>query len=171
MIPRGWQFPGWVKGQPCEAECAKLAELSEGKLVLELGAYCGRSTISMAQFAKMVYTVDWFEGDEGVGKSWFAETFLRNVRHKNLTRKIVALVGDIADVARILPFGFFDMAFIDAAHDTPSVRRDFELVRRCVRRGGVISFHDWNLESVRSAVPISQPEGVVENLSWICNTP
>ena len=47
-----WRPEGYnvhrVRGWLTQAEGDKLARLAEGKKVLEIGSYCGRSTIAMA---------------------------------------------------------------------------------------------------------------------------
>jgi hypothetical protein len=59
--PADW-FPHNVAGWLTEDEGRELAELAEGKVVLEIGAYCGRSTICLAQKAVTVAVVDTFDG-------------------------------------------------------------------------------------------------------------
>jgi hypothetical protein len=60
--------------------------------------------------------------------------------------------GLSADVARGIPDGSLDFAYIDADHSEAGVLSDLMAWARKVRTGGVVSGHDWNLPSVRRAV-------------------
>src|ERR1700730_14525863 len=65
ISPPSWRFPAEVPGWLTEPEGRKLAELSRGKRVLELGTYLGRSAICIAQTAVNLLTIDWHQGDDG----------------------------------------------------------------------------------------------------------
>jgi hypothetical protein len=62
---KDWKFPTDVRGWLTPKEGETLAQLAEGKLVLEIGSYHGLSTICMAQTAKMVHAIDWCRGERG----------------------------------------------------------------------------------------------------------
>lgn len=55
-------FPRKVVGWLTEEEGIELARLAEGKICLEIGSYCGRSTICLAQKARSVGALDTFDG-------------------------------------------------------------------------------------------------------------
>ena len=48
--------------------------------------------------------------------------------------------------------GYFDFIFVDASHAYADVKKDIELWSPKVRKGGLISGHDINMESVQQAV-------------------
>ncbi len=50
--------PGWLY----EGEGIRLGDMAAGKAVLEIGCFCGRSTMAMAPHAKHVTCVDWMQG-------------------------------------------------------------------------------------------------------------
>jgi len=51
-------FPADVHGALSETEGRKLYELAAGRVVVEEGGFHGRSTICLAQSARIVYSVD-----------------------------------------------------------------------------------------------------------------
>jgi hypothetical protein len=60
--------------------------------------------------------------------------------------------GWSSDVASGIPDGSLDFVFIDADHTEAAVLSDLMAWARKVRKGGVVSGHDWNLSGVRRAV-------------------
>jgi predicted O-methyltransferase YrrM len=151
---------GWLS----TAEGEKLAELAAGKLVLELGAYKGRSTLALASTADGVVTIDSFrgEGDCGGVETW--DAFLANLDGRDNVTAIRA--GH--DTAAHQPAAHYDVVFIDGSHDEASVHRDTINARLALRPGGVVAFHDWPMDSVqrgalRAGVVI---DGQVETLAW-----
>lgn len=120
-----------------------LSDLARGKLVLEIGSWLGRSTVAMARTALVVVAVDPHTGPpyraEG---STFAE-FQDNLRRCDVADRVVPIVAGFERAAQHLPRGYFDLAFIDAAHDYESVIRDGRYAWSCVRAGGILAFHDY----------------------------
>src|SRR5262245_50782959 len=67
--PLKWQdIDGWL----FDLEATVLQTFAAGKDVLELGSYKGKSTVCMAQTARLVVSVDPHQGDRGLGP---ADTF------------------------------------------------------------------------------------------------
>lgn len=141
--PGGWQFPHEVGGWLTETEGRILAEVAEGKRVLEVGSYLGRSTICLAQKAKSVDCVDPFDGRATPEPKPCREKFAENLRRHNQAHKITAHVGTFSDVAPHLWAGF-DFIFIDGDHRYESVKADIENALRLLKPGGVLAFHDYD---------------------------
>lgn len=132
-------FPSDISGWLLEAEGRALAELARGKRVLEIGSYCGLSTICMARTAAHVTAVDYFDGrGTPVPQDTLAE-FNRNIKRHGLTEKVQTRFPD-----EQLPLGEYDLAFIDGAHDYSSVLADIRRVREVLSPNGLIAFHDYN---------------------------
>jgi predicted O-methyltransferase YrrM len=129
----------------------KLAELAQGKIVLELGSYTGLSTIVMARVAKQVWSVDWHKGDEGAGRHDTLVDFMRNVEHFGVRDKIVKVVARFEDCLPFLRRSMFDMVYIDGAHDFESVYRDTCQAQRLSYHGGIIVCHDVDQDQVKRA--------------------
>lgn len=161
VVPEDWKFPDEVDGWLTEREGRYLAEGACGKSVLEIGAYCGRSTICMAQTAKVVYTVDPFDGRDTPDKRDTLDEFTQNLDRYGLTGRVMFAQGTSSDI--IPPMSeTFDMAFIDGAHDFDSVMRDASLVAPRLTSNGLVYFHDYQKygnEQVTQAVDYLRTRG------------
>lgn len=140
-------IPGWL----ADAEAIELRKLATNANVLEIGSYQGRSTVTMAEVANFVVAVDHHRGDSGcIGGTLNA--FLMNLEKYHVREKVVLMIADSVMCASLLMNGMFDLVFIDGDHAVDSVKRDVRAVRRLVRPGGVIAFHDVDYESVQQAI-------------------
>ncbi len=141
-----WRFPHDVDGWLTEPEGRELATLAAGKIVLEIGSYCGRSSICMAQTAKSVICVDPFDGRDTPkpGATW--EAFKANViRYADVATShigvVIGLSWDARRAGKLPPV--VDMAFIDGAHDYFSVLTDADICLDRLTPGWPICFHDY----------------------------
>jgi len=154
---------GWLP----DNEARELQRLARGKVVLELGAWKGRSTVALAEVASYVVSVDRHQGVEGYKVTGVDSLpdYLDSVR--GLPN--VAIV--IADFERFVPLlGWdFDLVFVDGDHDTQAVARDTQTALEHVRTEGKLVFHDWDMNSVRegagSVLGLRSPEGIVGSLA------
>lgn len=138
-----WRFPEDVRGWLSESEGRQLALLANRKRVLEIGSFCGLSTICMAQTAEVVHAVDPFDGRAATPEETLTEEdFHNNVKKYGVQNFVVAHVGTSAEVIPTLE-GKFDLGFIDGAHDEPSVLQDAELALKVLSPGGLLAFHDY----------------------------
>lgn len=123
-------------------ECEELARLAEGKIVLEMGSYYGRSTIALASTAKVVYSVDWHLGDAHVGRAASYESFVKNLGRYDVLDKVKVFVGVFEVVVPTLGQDF-DLVFVDGQHDEKSIIRDGALAISVLRPSGILAFHDY----------------------------
>ncbi len=128
--------------------------------VLEVGTYCGKSTIFLAAAARdvggLVVTVDHHRGSEEHQVGWeYHDTslvadggrfdtlgrFRRTLADAGLEPHVIAVVGRSADVARLwsAPLG---MVFIDGGHTDEAAQADFDGWAHHVVRGGLLVIHD-----------------------------
>ncbi len=147
-----WRFPADVRGWLTEEEGRALARLAEGKSVLEIGSFCGRSTICMAQTARFVLAVDPFDGRGTPETGNTHDEFQANLSRYGLLHngKVRIGIGTTSDLKahpemRLSDENQFDLIFIDGAHDYQSVRADIEVARKLLSPAGVIAFHDYRL--------------------------
>ena len=129
---------GWLSA----ADVKELARLAKGKVVLELGAYKGRSTVVLSEHAKYVISVDRHQGVNYPEDT--LPDYLKSVRDlPNVAIVVADFEQFIRHVANI------DMVFIDGDHDFDSVLRDASSAWDMGAR--TLAFHDWDFNEVREA--------------------
>lgn len=139
--PDDW-FPSDVEGWLLREEGEALRKLARGKMVLEIGSYCGRSTICLAQEAMGVVSVDPHDGRATPKpKDTYGEMQENLSRHGVVDR--VRIVRSSSEDLASEPTHPFDLVFIDGAHDYSSVKRDIEVAIRHLKADGLIAFHDF----------------------------
>ncbi len=129
--PDAYRHPEGVPGWLSFAEGRALWELARGKRVLELGRFHGRSTVALAQSARLVVSVD--TGDPAPAADWLARF--------GVGERVDLHRGTFADIVPRL--GQYDLVFVDGAHDAPNVRADLELALAALAPGGVLACHDY----------------------------
>ncbi|MGK5640867.1 class I SAM-dependent methyltransferase [Streptomyces sp. URMC 126] len=134
-----------------------------GHPLLEVGTYCGRSTLLLADAAReagtTVVTVDHHRGSEeqqpgweyhdtsliddspGVGRMDTLPTFRRTLYRAGLEDYVVAVVGRSPQVAALwgTPLG---LVFIDGGHTDEHATADYEGWAPHLARGGLLVVHD-----------------------------
>lgn len=132
-----------------------------GGVGVEIGTYCGKSTILLGAAAQrtdsVLYTVDHHHGSEEHQVGWdyhdtsmvdpttglfdTLPTFRHNLDAADLSDHVVAVVGKSPVVARGwgTPLEFL---FIDGGHTEAAAHRDFENWATWVRIGGGLVIHD-----------------------------
>lgn len=120
-----------------------LQKLATDKIVLEVGAFYGFTTVSMAQTARMVYSLDNHRGDIHLGRTDTLQPFIGYLQKYRVLPKVAILIGESTDILpRLQPLSF-DLAFIDATHSYEAVKKDTDLVMPLVKQRGLIAFHDY----------------------------
>ncbi|MEE1807935.1 class I SAM-dependent methyltransferase [Streptomyces sp. BE133] len=132
-----------------------------GLPVLEVGTYCGRSTILLADAARAAgvtaLTVDHHRGSEEqqpgweyhdptvvdpeVGRMDTLPTFRRTLHEAGLEDHVVALVGRSVQVAAVWG-GKLGLVFIDGGHTDEHANGDYEGWAPHVADGGLLVIHD-----------------------------
>ena len=129
--------------------------------IVEIGTYCGKSTIYLAaaarQFDQTVVTVDHHHGSEEHQPGWeFHDTslidpetgridtlpqFRATMAAAGLEDDVVAVVGRSDRVAQVWR-GLLGMVFIDGGHTDEAARADYESWAPKVTMGGALVIHD-----------------------------
>lgn len=132
-----------------------------GGVAVEIGTYCGKSTVLLGAAAvrsgSVLYTVDHHHGSEEHQPGWeFHDTSLvdpvsgrfdtlpslrRTLDAAGLDDTIVAVVGKSAVVAR----GWrtpLDLLFIDGGHSEQAAQQDYDGWAKWVAPGGTLMIHD-----------------------------
>ena len=139
---------GWFTAD----EGAALRSLVAGKTLLELGSWCGRSTVCAAEVAEHVCAVDWFHGDTSCGPADTFEEFYRNIHEAGVAERVTVLISKIEDL-NWTPFAHrFDVCFFDSDHTLEAASRDVDICIQCVKPGGVVCWHDAGMPTVDEAI-------------------
>ncbi|HTT50664.1 MAG TPA: class I SAM-dependent methyltransferase [Streptosporangiaceae bacterium] len=129
--------------------------------ILEIGSYCGKSTIYLAaagrQAGQLVITVDHHHGseenqpgwkyhdpalvDERTGRLDTLPAFRVTLAAVGLEDQVIAVVGRSAQVAALwrVPLG---MLFIDGGHTDEAAQADYASWSPWVAPGGALAIHD-----------------------------
>lgn len=174
---RGWLFPA-------EGPALYQAALSiPAGPIIEVGSYCGKSTVYLGCAAKerdtIVFAVDHHRGspemqpgfenhntdvvDHTVGAHDTLTHFRHTIFEAGLEDHVVAVVGESTTVASHwnTPVG---MVFIDATHYYLPVRADFVAWARWIIPSGILAFHDVTIPDIdRVAYEATQAGFIVEN--------
>lgn len=144
-----------------------LRQVARGKLVLEMGAWEGETTVLLAEVAARVWTVDHHRGDRFVGLRDTLARYFVNVAQSGREDRVVSIVGDFRHVLPYLSRDHFGVVLVDGAHDYDSIQADVVQALALVSREGVIAVHDWGRWEVAPACRalLGAPYEVVDSLA------
>ena len=150
-----------------EAEGLRLYELaveaSQDVPLLEVGSYCGRSTLFLAEGCREsgqhpLFAIDHHHGSEEQqpGQEYFDPAlydavagsvdtltpFIRRVRLAGLMEWVIPVVGDSAHIGRYWTHGALGLLFIDGGHTEEAAFGDYHAWSRQVVAGGYLCIHD-----------------------------
>ena len=158
ILARMRAIEGWLEDAEADlliVTAAKaLSELPEAAAMVEIGSYCGRSTVVLGSVLRTLrgaakaklYAIDPHDGQVGAldqGLQQVAptfETFQRNIATAGLDQWVEPVRQYSFQVAWSKPIGYL---FIDGLHDYANVARDFDHFERWVTPGGYVAFHDY----------------------------
>jgi hypothetical protein len=131
---------GWLS----EEEAAELARLADGKVVLEVGTFCGRSTLAMAETARKIFCVDNFKGYPGVHSPTRDEA-LGNFDRAGVNGKVAVLQGSQEDVLPLMTLRDIDVVFYDADHSREGTAAGIRLLHEAgLPESATLAFHDYS---------------------------
>jgi hypothetical protein len=126
--PVAVQNPRPIRGWLTNKEQAELQRIAEGKTVLEIGSYCGKSTVAMAKTARHVIAIDPFVGvppgsrADCTGKTGDNDTpeslrneFFANLEYHGVRDKVTPIVAPCEDALRLVDLSKIEMAFVDGS--------------------------------------------------------
>jgi hypothetical protein len=160
------RIPGWFTFPKLYQQAVD--EAADGDVLVEVGAWLGRSTAFLAKTARAsgkrirIIVVDTFEGspDEQHMVSAVADRggsvrkiFERNMRLTGVWEYLEIYDTHSIDAAAAIPDGSCAFVFIDADHRYHAVRADIRAWRGKVRPAGILAGHDcYTYSSVYDAV-------------------
>lgn len=135
-------IPGWLtKHEGMLLEILAKEQSALGGVIVEIGSYCGKSTIWLAQSGERVYAVDPHKGNVSGGKTKpTLKAFKKNIA-KAGADNVIAVVKMSKAAARNWNQPI-KLLFIDGLHDEKNARQDFTLWNRFVVEGGIVAMHD-----------------------------
>jgi hypothetical protein len=130
-----------------------LTTIRDSAVIVEIGSYCGKSTIAIGSAAQAsdrtdikVYAIDPHDGIVGALDQGLArvppslERFRRNIADAGLT----CLVETVEKRSFEVEWNqSICLLFIDGLHDYANVARDFYHFEHWVASGGFVAFHDY----------------------------
>ena len=140
---------------------AAAAEHLDGGVALEIGTYCGKSTLYLAHAASVtgstVVTIDHHRGSEEQQPGWeYHDASLvdpelglmdtlpfarRTIAASGLEEHVVTVVGRSSAISRWWRTPL-DLVFVDGGHTDEAAQADFRGWAPHVRLGGVLVIHD-----------------------------
>lgn len=135
------------------------------QLVVEVGCFAGVSTEVFARSGCWIMGVDpWGEYD-GLDMAQIEREF--DARMQNYPCLKVKMRS--VEAAQCFSHGSFDVVYIDALHDYSEVLADITAWLPKVKKGGIISGHDYTLSGVQRAVNelLGIPDKVYSDTSWM----
>ena len=155
------QVTGFMPADEGQALFDAAMRYLDGGVGVEIGTYCGRSTVLLgaaaARTGSVLYTVDHHHGSEEHQPGWefhdatlvdpvsgrfdTLPSFRRTMDAAGLEDTVVAVVGHSPVVAR----GWrtpLEMLFIDGGHSEAAAQADFDGWAKWVKVGGALVIHD-----------------------------
>ena len=154
-----------VKGfmDPMEGECLYRTALiaSKNAPIVEIGSYCGKSTIYLGMACKennsIVFAIDHHTGseenqvgweyhdselfDDETGRINSFPSFRRNIRDANLEASVIPIVSSSVLVSEFWTIDL-SMVFIDGGHSMEAAKADLDNWSDKVIHGGFLAIHD-----------------------------
>lgn len=156
ILTRMKQIEGWLGEDEADlliaATSRVLREMPPPHTIVEVGSYCGRSTVVFGSVVAAlnseakVFAIDPHDGKVGALDQGIKhvpptlEKFTRNIGDAGLTDVVEAIQQYSFDVEWESPIS---LLFIDGLHDYANVARDFFHFEPWVVEGGYIAFHDY----------------------------
>jgi predicted O-methyltransferase YrrM len=155
------QIKGFLAEDEAQALYQQALQASERGPVLEIGSYCGKSTIYLGlacarnngvvfaldhhrgseehQLGEFFHDPDLFNAGEGVMDTF--KEFRRNVRRAGLDNTVVPVVAGSELAARSWQTPLA-MVFIDGGHSLEAALTDYRCWTPHLMRGGILAIHD-----------------------------
>jgi len=134
-----------VRGWLTEPEGNELSRLAKDKVVLEIGTFCGRSTLAMVKTARKVFCLDTFAGYAEPGMGNTLNEALCNFDRSEHRDKIVIIKGRQEDVLPTMDLSEIGLVFYDADHSEQSTARGIRLLEAAgLPETAAIAFHDYH---------------------------
>ena len=151
---------GFLSPAEGEALAARAAALDGDSPALEIGSYCGRSTVYLGvgcrASGRTLLALDHHRGSEehqpgelfhdpelvdGTGAFSTLESFRRTIQGAGLEDTVIPVLAASTQFSRAWR-GTLAMVFIDGGHSLAAALEDYRAWAPCIERGGVLAIHD-----------------------------
>ena len=156
ILERMRSIEGWLWDEEADlliaATVRALDELPAPHAIVEIGSYCGRSTVVLGSVVRAlepearVYAIDPHDGQVGAVDRRLSATpptlarFEANVAAAGVRDVVVTVQRRSYETEWDKPIAFL---FIDGLHDYSNVSRDFHHFEPWLVPGGFVAFHDY----------------------------
>jgi len=149
------QIHGWLTDGEGELLYGLASNCTGKGCIVEIGSWCGKSTIWLGWGAKngnktKVYAIDphtgSFEHRIIFGKVWTFDEFKKNIKNAEVDDAVIPIVKTSAEAARDFNEPV-ELLFIDGEHSYNLAKLDFDLWFPKLVEGGTIVIHD-TLQSI-----------------------
>jgi hypothetical protein len=144
-------LPPGVRGWLTPREALLLGRLAQTRPALELGAFCGKSTILLSHLCPYLVSVDWHQGDGNVGPQDTLQEYLANLR-RHAGGVVVPLVGRVEQAGALLAPRWAGLIYVDGEHSEAATWTAVKCLEHAAAPGCVWVFHDYHLTGVQAAV-------------------
>ena len=153
MIPLDWQNVRPIISSQEEYEwfdhiaSDHYSNLGRDLLSLEIGSYCGQTSVLLAQYGP-VFAIDlWGDVHNGLGHmSNIGQVnfvpFIQNIIRYDLVERVFPIVSTSAVLDK-LPQMAFDIIYVDAAHYYEPAKLDIDRSKRHLAPNGLLVCHDY----------------------------
>ncbi|MCG6157489.1 class I SAM-dependent methyltransferase [Rubinisphaera margarita] len=171
-LTRAEAIPGYMT----KSELKWLAETSRslpaGAHWAEIGSLCGRSLLAVGLQlppTSTLVSVDLNWGSELRAGITAHQVFDELARTRKAELELHAIRGASVSVAEMFADHWFDVVFIDAAHDYDNVCADVRAWQRTVKPGGLLCGHDYSRDwpDVKRVVDELFPQREVIGSIWM----
>ncbi len=142
----------------------KLIKSSDPKIILEIGAWKGKSSVvfGLSSNARAkVFSLDPFTGSQehkhlyGENLDTFDE-YKQNIKRNKLENKVIPIIGKTGTLTKsqlkIFQESGIDFLFIDGSHEYEDVLNDFKFWSPYLNQNSIIAFHDYKWPGVKKVI-------------------
>ncbi len=170
-LTRAEAIPGYMTKSELKWLAEAARSLPDGARWEEIGTLCGRSLLAVGlqlPAKSTLVSVDRNWGGELRAGMTAHHVFDELARTRGDDLLLHAVRGASVNVAETFPDDWFDVVFIDAAHDYESVRADLRAWRRTVKPGGMLCGHDYSRDwpDVKRVVDEYFPDRELHGSIW-----
>ncbi|KKM91609.1 hypothetical protein LCGC14_1226810 [marine sediment metagenome] len=170
-------IPGWMSDQEIEWLYKTAGKFDKNAIIIELGCWLGKSTVALCAGAKTrnIFVVDiWCGCEEGfTDKNYIGANgmwqFITNMKEKVNFVPFIIFDNSWDSVNRFKD-NSIDFIFIDADHSAESVTKDIKAWYKKIKKGGIMSGHDFFHDAIGVSVLTNllfKKIEIVDTIWWI----